>query len=491
MIIHIDLGGGDKFFFDGKGFSKSLPPYKLLKCFFSVSALNKTYRDKLEKSPTKGLDRLNGFQFSKQLNGQVSVINKKCLSGKYLFTPFAEVLQLKGRMRHPRLIGIPVVRDRLVLHQLKEVLSHVFPECVPKSRANTLVHDISRHIKSIYAAGKGDEIYLFNCDIKSFYDKIQRSKLLEILGQKIRSSKVLKLIEAAISTPIVPRGYRRKDISKYASTEGIPQGLAISNILAAIYLSSFDKVMKSVSGISYYRYVDDILVIGGDAEVNAMPALVENELDSIGLEIHGVGSGKRHLDKLSAPFEYLGYRFVAPLVTVRDTTVERFLLAVVAKFSEYVHNKTNRLEKHKHLTEDRLKSIFIMELNERITGAISEKTKYGWVSYFCEINDLDLLHRLDSTIKGFFTRLVDFGRLPPPELKTLVRAYYEMRYSPERGYIHNYDSFVTLASKIKFLNERNRLNPEKTYSDEEIESIFLAYRNRNLASLQADDGSMY
>lgn len=487
-IFEID---GKKYFLSGGELVQSLPPYKLLSEFFSEDELKKTFNEKFIESGIKGLDRLNGYQFNNKLEEYCSNINRKCMSGQYEFTPYAEVLQLKGRGKYPRVIGIPTVRDRLVLNQLKNVLAHIFPECIPKTRANTLIHKISREIKLIEESGGSLLIKIFGCDIQKFYDEIDRKILLVALKKRIKSGKLLKLIDSAISTPTVPRNYRKRDISQYAATKGVPQGLAISNILAAIYLSEFDLELRQQK-VHYYRYVDDILIFGESSLVDNAKMLVESRLSDLGLKTHPVGSGKSHLGHLTEEFGYLGYLFNIPRITVRSATQERFLLSIIGKFSDYTHNKISRLERLKFLNDTKLKEIFLLELNERITGAISEKRRYGWISYFSEITDLELLRKMDHLIAGFFKRLNDFNNVPPLNLKTLTRAYYEMRYSPMGGYIHNYDVFSTTAQKMQFLIERGRLDPNKSsYSEVEIQEIFDAYRARILSELEPDDGTIY
>lgn len=408
--------GGKKYFLHGGELVQTLPPSKLLSVFFSVGELKKSFNERFLDSGTKGIDRLNGFQFNKNIDEQCSVINRKCLSSQYQFTPYAEVLQLKGRDKYPRVIGIPTIRDRLVLNQLKHILSHTFPEYVPKNRANTLIHKISREIKNIEVVGNSVSTRVFGCDIVKFYDEIDRDLLLKFLRKRIKSNKVLKLLESAITTPTVPRSYRQKDIKKYTTTKGVPQGLAISNILAAIYLAEFD-VELGQQQIHYYRYVDDILIFGDALLVDSTKILVEKRLAELGLKTHPVSEGgKSHLSPLTGQFGYLGYWFHIPKITVRPQTIERFLQSIVGKFSDYTHNKASRLEHYKYLDEGRLKEIFLSELNERISGAISEKRRYGWISYFSEITDIELLRRLDRLIAGFFDRLGDFNRKPPPLL---------------------------------------------------------------------------
>ena len=103
------------------------------------------------------------------------------------------------------------------------------------------------------------------------------------------------------------------------------------------------------------------------------------------------------------------------------------------------------------IIEKRLADIFIIELNERITGAISEKKRYGWIAYFSQISDLTLLHKLDSMVVSLFARLPDFDRKPPNSLKTFARSYYEMKFNPSGGYVKNYDVISTRTEKLSFL----------------------------------------
>ena len=270
----------------------------------------------------------------------------------------------------------------------------------------------------------------------------------------------------------------------------MPQGLAISNILASIYMQEVDDVMPTM-GITYYRYVDDVLMYGDhDAVQNAFDSL-RARLKRRGLSLHPIGSGKSHLQQLSKPFGYLGYTFQWPLISVRDSTTERFLQSIAAKFSDYTHNKTRRLERFKYLTPERLKEIFVLELNERITGAISHKKRYGWIAYFNQISDLKLLHRLDKAIEGMFKRLPDFGCKPPADLKKLRRAYFEMKFNPQGGYVRDYDKITTRVEMLALLTERGRVGPEEALTDEQIKDRYEKYLQHILAAMHKDEGVLY
>ena len=165
--------------------------------------------------------------------------------------------------------------------------------------------------------------------------------------------------------------------------------------------------------------------------------------------------------------------------------------SIASRFSDYLHNKNKRLNKYTHLTSDDLKDIFLEELNDKLTGAISEKKRYGWVAYYSNINDLCLLHKIDFIISEMFKRLDDFDNCAPEGLKKVARAYYEMKFSPHRGYIRDYDQIKTIKQKTEFLHRRGRIAEGERLTKEQVEERYERYKAKNLASMQADEGEVY
>jgi len=58
----------------------------------------------------------------------------------------------------------------------------------------------------------------------------------------------------------------------------VPQGLSISNLLSSLYLGDIDTAFGEIPDIDYFRFVDDILIICEDQEVDVLkkklPALI-------------------------------------------------------------------------------------------------------------------------------------------------------------------------------------------------------------------------
>lgn len=459
---------------------------ELFQALFSPEVLYETYRERFLRSSAKGLDRLSGSQYEAMAADGLLSASAKCADGSYRFTPYLERLKNKGRSKNPRVIGIPTIRDRVILCQLNVFLAAVFPGCVARNVASGYVREISKDLESV----SFDNTWVCGTDIQSFYDDIIREKLMEILSIRIVCKGVLNLVCRALLTPVVPTTSRRAERGQYKSKLGVPQGLAISNILAAIYVEDVDEAARK-SPVTYYRYVDDVLIYGSEVDVKNAYQLVSDMLVEKGLRLHPVGSGKTSIAQVFKEFGYLGYIFNLPLVTVRDSTVERFIQSIAAKFTDFKLGKNSLIKKFDYLDDERVRDIFILELNEKITGAISEGKRYGWISYFNQINDFQLLARIDVIIRRMFMRLAEFDGRVPSQLKRLHRAYYEMKYRPEAGYVHNYDIIIDRTQKLMFLVERGRIGSKEVISDDEINRRYEAYRARVLKEMHADEGVVY
>ncbi len=358
----------------------------------------------------------------------------------------------------------------------------VFPECVN----GTLPNNYIREIKEFYNNNNLTNLCYLKIDIKSFYDNIDHDILLNILKKRIKSNYIIELLRKAIKTPTVPINYKKIDKSKYKRTYGIAQGLSISNILANIYLSDFDKKFN-VLGLKYLRYVDDILFIIEDNKLQDLEHEINEELKSYKLELNDT---KRECQFGTCNLEYLSYKLLLPKVSIKDANVERFITSIAAKFAFYNHSSKSQRIKYTWLTKDIQKKVFIEDLNEKITGAISENKRYGWLFYFLEINDMKLLHKLDSIIGKFFSKLDDFNNCPPKPLKKLSKAYYKAKNQPFGGYIHNYEIYNSIKDKITYLSNRGYLNPKGHYKSDDIEIIFNRIKRRRLADLELDVGSI-
>ncbi len=452
---------------------------------FSHQELMNAFHDRHADAVSRGIDRRNGASFGTAATSELLLVSKKCLDGTYRFTPYLESLKVKDRSSIPRMISIPSVRDRVVLTQLNKLLHFCFPGVASTRFASEYVRDIAAYLGKVPLA----TTWTAGADIRKFYDSISRARLQKLLNKGLRNPLASKLVHHAVSTPTVPKTYRRKDLDKYRREVGVPQGLAISNALAAIYMHEVDGAMAQMP-VRYFRFVDDVLVVGSKEDTAKAVRSFGARVRARGLATHLSGDKKGHHSPLTDSFSYLGYVFRMPNVSVRESTVERLLQSLAAKITDYKYNKQRILEKRQYLTADSLREAFIDELNERISGAISGKRRYGWIAYFSQITDESILHRIDDAVRRMLLRDPELA-VCVKDVKRFSRALFEMRHRPQGGYVRDYDKFNTPAQMLSFLVFRGRVNSAVALTSAQIVEKFEAYRSQQLSAMLADEASLY
>ncbi len=384
---------------------------------FSEPNLKKIFSDRVVYSGATGIDNLNQFSFRPQLNKQVEILSKKALAGNYSFTKYKLKLVSKGRDKLPREISIPTVRDRIALRALCDFLTQRYKKTINFELPQNIVKKVKKDVSSGAYSG------FIKLDVANFYPSIKHSELRSRLGRKIPRPEIIDLIVNSITTPTVSISKPTDEPSEC----GVPQGLAISNILAAIYLINIDRYLSELPGASYYRYVDDVLIFCDQEEAPHIAEAVIKRFRKIGLTIHPPDddSAKSRIGSIGEEFDYLGYQFKHNLVTARLGTVERLRSSLVAIFTS--HNYSKR----------KSDQFLLWRLNLRITGCVFDNQSKGWLFFFAEINDEALLHTLDHYIKKLCRRFkVDV------KPKKFVRAFKEISHRRyETKYVPNFDNY--------------------------------------------------
>ena len=433
---------------------------------FTHDSLKRLYYSRIGVHPTVGLDKVTGARFEEDLEANIELILRKVANGTYHFTNYRQMLMLKGRNDYPRELCVPTVRDKLTLAALGLVLDDVYGQIAMQPMPQSLIDDVALSMRS----SRYDTFAKY--DIKRFYSSIRHDKMMRILHRKVRKHEVCHLVEASISTPSAQQGARARALRDV----GVPEGLSISGRLANIYAQDIDKALEGVGDISYWRYVDDILVLCNQASMPAVESAIARSTKDLGLKIHPDKRLSGFLAKKE--FTYLGYLFLPNgSISVRANSVrniERALADIIGGY-DACQNKDQ----------------WLWRLNARITGCritVDEKSfeRYGWIHFFSRINDIGLLCHLDWLVATLLERN---GIARPTGLKSFKKTYYELRYRANATkYIPTYGANMSTDEKRDMLalifNERSVYD----MSDEMVESIFNDRIRREARRLERDVG---
>jgi len=459
---------------------------KKLTHYFSEATLQQVYDDKNFAKKSAGLDGINCERFEKERDAIFATICKKIDNGTYSFTPYSEVQLSKGRGKPPRILALPTLRDQLTLSCLKEYLHANFEKSVNRKLPNSYVFELN---KTIAEFNCHDEHYSFiKTDITGFYDNLDREKLMNFVRRAIDTPQALKLIYRSITNPVIPRDSTKHQRYRYFTSKGVPQGLAISNILANIYMQDFDRRGETLS-IKYQRYVDDILVICPKSAVTKILKRLHLEIARLGLEFNKDKTETGDIG--NDAFDFLGYRISkGRYVSVRESSIQCLIKSISRKLVSADYHRDHFLGLHKSLNPSAYKTALIEDLNEKITGAVSEKKLYGWLFYFSQITDLGLLHKLDRIVKKLCQRCITLDKKKPLKVKSFVKTFreiHQMRINKDycSEYIPNYSIF-DLRKQKKFLHFHGHLTEGKKYSEQEINGIFIKVIAERVKSLDMD-----
>ena len=304
-------------------------------------------------------------------------------------------------------------------------------------------------------------------DLRTFYPSIEHTLIADVIKNKIRKSEIRKLIMSSLVVPTVSEFKGSKGVSENA--RGVPQGLAISNILAEISLSIFDKEINENPDIWFMRYVDDILILTPNGKAETMASHVIEKLQLLNLHPHPLNelSSKSKVGTLDETFDFLGYHISQGELLIKHESILRFESSLAKIFTAYRHaiqQAKNKRDKERAIAYCQWK------LNLRITGCVFEGKRLGWVSYFSQISTTAQLRSVNHTVSHLIHR---FSLSSDIKQKSLIKTFYELRRGTAETfkYIPNFDN-LDVSQKRELVSMWIGKDKAKILSNSEIEKKF-------------------
>ena len=357
----------------------------LLEEIASKEFLHKSWK-KLNKTNkfSRGLSNITIKDFDDNLDANLDSISKALLSGKYNFSGVRAVKIPKNNSPDFRPLRIGEIRDRIVQKalsiKLDQLLSDTFNldnECSFAYRKNKNVENAITKMVEYY--NQGFKIIL-EADIVKFFDSVLKSDLLQQIQKSLPDTSINSLLVSATNQEIGnSETFSKEEFEKYFSNseEGIPQGNALSPLLANIYLAGFDKRMIE-SKIKMIRYADDFIIMCETQQIaESALQIAKEELEiKLSLTIHPLGNSMdenaktRIVNPMMHKFSFLSIRFDGKRCWVKDKKVK----LIIDKIEQITSVKESQLN---------LKSKALLPILNSLKNTVE-----GWIAayYFVDLS---------------------------------------------------------------------------------------------------------
>ncbi len=425
--------------------------------FCTESEFIRVFNSRLRGKNGGGRDCLTPEQYRDKHPDDFARLANECLLGMHKFAHYNERLIIKGRNKYPRVISIPTVRDRLVLSVLNEYLQQEFGNLVNRKPANQYISDIQAYL----AKHKNQRVSFFKTDFSGFYDTVNRDRLIEMLNKKNLHPHAAKLIIDSINTPTSNNSSKRTELTEY----GIPQGLAISNILSALYLEEFDEFFRQKADL-YLRYVDDILMLNPDED--DMTYAIESYILEHNLNLY-LNKEKTNIGVIGeTDLNFVGYNFTKGKISLRKDNVTSFFNRLVKECISFRNQFNDKYLRPTFLQkdDDEFQEVMIERINLSITGIKCDNSFFGWIHHYKQLTDLSLLYSLDKALRNRFLSFVSESHLK--NLKTFRRCYYDIMDGRASEVAFDFDIDGDLPKMKAFMLKKGWLDSDIDYTEEEI-----------------------
>jgi RNA-directed DNA polymerase len=245
--------------------------------------------DRLRKDAAVGVDGVTKEQFGQELEQKLRDLHERLRSMRYRHQPIRRVHIPKDKGR-TRPIGISATEDKVVQGAIREVLEAIyeqdFLDCSYGFRPGRSAHDAVRALTPALSRGRMN--WILEADIVSFFDSVDRTRLLEMLQARVADGSLLRLIGKCLHVGVL-------DGEEFSAPElGTAQGSVLSPLLGNVYLHYaldlwFEREVKPrLRGLSaLVRYCDDfVIAFESKDDAERVMAVLGKRMQRFGLELH-------------------------------------------------------------------------------------------------------------------------------------------------------------------------------------------------------------
>ncbi len=377
--------------------------------------------ERVNKKAASGVDRVSARSYARDLVANVQDLWERVKRGSYRakLVRRHHIPKEGGRTRP---LGIPAVADKLLQIAVSRILNAIYePIFLPCSWAYRLGRNAREAVRTLKQELQfGCYGYVVEIDIKGFFDRIDHTKLMQMLELRINDRPFLRLIWKWLKAGVLEEGGQ-----VIHPDTGCPQGSSISPVLANIYLHYvldlwFTEVVKPRCKARAFmcRFADDVVfAFQWRDEAERFFRVLPKRLAKYGLELSAEKSrlvrfSRFQLGKSSERFDFLGFEFRwvvdhRGVARVTCRTSRKRLRSALARVTEW-------LKAQRHLPVRQL----VEALNTRLRGHYNY---YGVIGNHASLRSY--FHQVTRLLKKWLGRRSQKSRMNWEKFSVLLKRF--------------------------------------------------------------------
>lgn len=308
----------------------------------------------LNKKAAYGIDKISAKEYEENLQQNVEELIEQVKENRYRAKLIRRqyIPKANGKLRG---LGIPATSDKLLQKMVARILEAIYEQDFlassygyrPKRSPQDAVKELGEQLQF------GSYRFIVEADIKSYFDTIQHSRLIEMLKQRINDKPFLKLIEKWLKAGILDT-----DGKVINPQNGVPQGGIVSPVVSNIYLhyaldNWFEEVVKKHCKAKAYlcRFADDFVCAFETREdAERFYKVLGKRLNKFGLELAEEKTKIINFDRFNKQeresFEFLGFQFKWGVsrngkTIIKRQTAKKKLKNSIASIGQWIKENRN------------------------------------------------------------------------------------------------------------------------------------------------------
>jgi len=281
----------------------------------ALGTLKEAFKLVKKNKGAPGIDGITINKYEENLDKELNQLKTEVMNWKYKPTPVKRVEIPKPGGKGMRLLGIPIVKDRILHMAIKMVLEPILDPLFSKNsfgfRPGRNQQQAVQQAQKIVQSGKE---FVVDIDLSKFFDRINHDRLIYRLKSNVTDNRVLRLIGMILRGGIMIEGI------KIPSEEGSVQGSPLSPLLSNVVLDELDKELEE-RNLEFCRFADDCNIFakserGATRIMSSIKKFIEKKLK---LKVNEEKSKTSKSDKV----KFLGMTIINGTISIAKITYNK------------------------------------------------------------------------------------------------------------------------------------------------------------------------